>query len=382
MKTTVHPVNRLRNAASYKQLFLYILFCIPGFVKSQCIATSAQNGSQAVNDNSIGTIAFVNPGNALASNNSRAVATAPVALFTGSSNYLKITGFGFTIPSYAGICGVEVQIEKMAGGLAIGAWIRDNEVKLVKGNAVSGSNRGFTAANWGSSDAYYTHGDANDLWGLTLGPDDVNSVDFGVAISTRFNGLLGVFPSSQIDNIRVIIHYNPVLPTHITRFHATCPGSFVWLKWTTAHEEPGEVITLQRKKNGEQQWTNLDSFLVQQTGGGRNYHHKDVPSSTGLYNYRLRITSNSGGYVYSTERMLQYKEEPLITMYPNPASGFVLLRHVPDPAKVVVSNLALQPLRVPVAVLGGGNVRLDVSHLHPGIYVIRSGDQQLKLLRQ
>lgn len=120
-------------------LLFYLLFHSVASV-AQCFATTPLEGSITTNDNTVGSLIFNNTSDAIGSDNNRATSTAIVNLFTGSSQYLKITGFGFSVPSYASICGIKVDIEKRAQGVNIFAWIRDNEVKLVKANNVTGNN--------------------------------------------------------------------------------------------------------------------------------------------------------------------------------------------------------------------------------------------------
>src|ERR1035438_2919605 len=69
-------------------------------------------GSIFVNDVSIGTFAWLNPGNAQYADGT--YATCPLSESTNNSisNYLKATGFGFMIPTSATICGIIVEIKR------------------------------------------------------------------------------------------------------------------------------------------------------------------------------------------------------------------------------------------------------------------------------
>src|SRR5436190_21136980 len=84
-------------------VFCLVFFSPSHLLKAQCYASSTLSCSSASNDNIIGTLGFLNTGNVMTSDNSSATATAVVSLFTGSSNYLKVTGFGFNISSFSSI---------------------------------------------------------------------------------------------------------------------------------------------------------------------------------------------------------------------------------------------------------------------------------------
>ncbi|MEP6677512.1 MAG: hypothetical protein ABJA78_20290, partial [Ferruginibacter sp.] len=128
MKKTILPIHRY--AIAFLRFFIFTVVCcnLSLISKAQCFASSTVSAHAATNDNSTGSLDFNNVNNSMSTDNATASAAALVALFNGSSHYLKVTDFRFSIPSYASICGVVVSIEKKAGGLALGAWIRDNEV--------------------------------------------------------------------------------------------------------------------------------------------------------------------------------------------------------------------------------------------------------------
>lgn len=180
-------------------------------------------------DAGIGTIAWTNPGNVLASDDARAVATnIPLSAL---SHYLVATDYDFTIPAGATINGIVVQIERH-GTSATG--IKDNVVRLVKGGVISGDNTADTSTAWpNGTDGTATYGSSSDLWGLTWTADDINATNFGVAVvatnvdvSTR---------SARVDHITITVHYTEtqtVAPTSIASAEA----------FGTPTIQPGEVV--------------------------------------------------------------------------------------------------------------------------------------------
>lgn len=80
--------------------------------------------------------------------------------------------------------------------------VYDNEVKLVKGGVISGTNKA-DASDWSDTDLEVTYGSDSDLWGLTWSSADINSSNFGVAVSaTSANG------TASIDHVSVTVYYS------------------------------------------------------------------------------------------------------------------------------------------------------------------------------
>jgi len=382
MRKTILPGLLWANIPFRIIIFTCIFSLISLLSEGQCFASATVSGSSAVNDASTGTLDFNNEANSIGSDNNRASATALVALFNGTTHYLKVTGFGFTIPSYASICGVKVEIEKRAGGLAIGAWIRDNDIRIVKNNSVTGTDGGDDATDWGS-EAIYTYGGTTDMWGVTsLTPADVNASNFGVAISASMKGLAIVFPSAQIDNIRVTVYYNPILPVKLLSFNTSLKNNIACLDWETADEADNESITVQRSVAGVSQWTDLTHYDLHNTNQRKKYSYTDLLHQKGNYEYRLKISSNNHQPTFSEIKQVVYAATGSPILYPNPARDFVALDNLDDIHSITITNLAQQRLDLPVEITGEHSVKINTSRLPRGIYFIGAGSQKLKFFKE
>jgi len=129
------------------------------------------------------------PGSATASN------------FTSQSQYLKVTDFVLDVPVDAVIRGVVVHVKRSgttSGGGGPGV-IDDKSVRLVVGDVMVGTDHASDAP-WGSPATTVAYGAADDLWGVTLTPIDVNSSQFGVAIAARETGGAAM-PNASIDHV-------------------------------------------------------------------------------------------------------------------------------------------------------------------------------------
>lgn len=165
------------------------------------MATAGPNSPGTLaNDNSFGTAAWSNPGNAASSNNSYA---SVVLTSTNSSQYLKATNFSFSIPGGSTIDGILVDIERSADS---GVTIRDTRVRLVKGGAVGSTDKAATGTSWPGADATASYGSSSDLWGDTWTDSDINASNFGVVVAcTTPSGGSGI--NAFVDHIRITITY-------------------------------------------------------------------------------------------------------------------------------------------------------------------------------
>lgn len=157
-----------------------------------------------VDDNTIaGNVAWTNPGNATTNNASYASA---ILLTTGSqtpSHYLKATNFGFAIPAAAVISGILVEWEKRVS-LASATNI-DNAVRIVKGGTIGATDKS-NAADWSTStNIYRSYGGAADLWGETWTPADINSPNFGAALSAKNTSTTS--RTFFVDACRITVYY-------------------------------------------------------------------------------------------------------------------------------------------------------------------------------
>jgi hypothetical protein len=382
MKETILPPRQLAIASIRAVIFTCFLCVVTPQSKAQCFASSTVSGTTAVNDASIGSLAFNNTNNAFTSDNNRANATALAVLFSGSTNYLKVTGFGFSIPSYASICGIEIQVEKRATGLNILSWVRDNDIRIVKNNAVTGDDLGDDATDWSTTESTFTYGSTNNLWGTTLTPAEVNASNFGIAISAQMTGLLAALPSAQIDNIRMTVYYNPILPVKLLFFNSGLKNNLAKLEWETADEEDNEYITLQRSITGQSQWTDLSRFNMQTGNQGKKYSYTDPLVTTGNYSYRLMITHKDHQHTFSEIKQVIYRSTGSPVLYPNPARDCITLDNLDDTRTISVTNLSQQQLNAPVLVTGENGVRIDISRLPRGIYFIGAGTHKLKFFKE
>jgi hypothetical protein len=163
----------------------------------------------AVNDKRTGVSAWTNPGEVLLQDGSdeSTLNAARATLYTSqaTSNYLLATGFGFKVPATALITGVTVTVRRKSREGE--GEIVDDRVQLTGNDTLTKQNKAKSAP-WTGTYSEATYGGPQDLWGRVWTAADVNSNEFGVALSARWVGTAGN-DRALVDYISVTVHYAP-----------------------------------------------------------------------------------------------------------------------------------------------------------------------------
>ena len=187
--------------------FAYATF----FLATQFVfaASSTASPGTIVSDGSVGTAAWTNPGNASASDDSRANASSEYGVGV-ATEYLKTTNFGFSIPTGATIDGIEAQVERSCDVWFTLECMKDTNIRIVKGGAIGSTNKADTGTIWPTSDATNTYGNSTDLWGETWTASDINNSDFGFVLATTesLEPLDNATP--RIDHMQITVYYTVV----------------------------------------------------------------------------------------------------------------------------------------------------------------------------
>jgi hypothetical protein len=183
-----------------KKIILLLLLCIYAAADLFAANDGPRNGAAAVNTNlSSSYTAWTNPGNVLSADGLLASATV-----TGKNKFtdcIYLTNFGFNLPVGAVINGIKIEI-KMYGDRKTG----DNIIQLVSSGSRVGTNKARTNTAWPKNSSYVTFGSSTDNWGNNFTYSDLNSSNFGVAISGK--NKKGGSASYYVDHIRITVYYN------------------------------------------------------------------------------------------------------------------------------------------------------------------------------
>lgn len=229
-------------------LLLFVLNCFyKTTVYGQCITAGPKNGNNFSGSVLPGDQSWANAGAAKFSDDSYATSGFVLTLLSvAPTKYLTASDFQFAIPPNAIIKGIQLDIQRLSGGINLLAKISDNSVRLMKGGTFVGTDKASNSFWPIFNSAYETYGGPNDLWGTTWTPADINSPGFGAGISANLTGLLMLLPTANIDHMRITVNYStiPLLSTSST---SICAGSSDTLRvsgstsysWTPA---PGLTI--------------------------------------------------------------------------------------------------------------------------------------------
>ncbi len=178
-----------------------VLFLFP-IDQAKAATAGPNNPGTNIEDSSVGTVSWSHLDNDQTSDDK--YATSQGNMNDGEATvYLKATNFGFSIPTGATINGISVNIERKAGDTGF----FDNAIRIVKGGTIGTTDKS-SAGVWPDNDDTAAYGGTSDLWGETWADTDINSADFGFAISAKkVGGIKNEKPS--IDWINITVTYTP-----------------------------------------------------------------------------------------------------------------------------------------------------------------------------
>jgi MSHA biogenesis protein MshQ len=149
----------------------------------------------------IGTVAWTNPGRAVASDASYATASVDGT----TTRFLQCTGYGFAIPASATINGITVNVTRRSNSTANGGS-DDAAMRLVKAGVI-GATDASTATVYTTADVIEAHGGATYLWGTTWTPADINAANFGAAFAATKASASGAAHTISVDYIQISVDY-------------------------------------------------------------------------------------------------------------------------------------------------------------------------------
>ena len=169
--------------------------------------TASASPTACVNDASVGASAWV-LGAPLP-----ATSAMPDLLDT---NYLKCTGFGFSIPTGSAINGITSTV---VVNCSKNNQCEDASVKIVKTGAISGTDHaGINPSQFWGRPQTRTYGSAADLWGATWVATDINAANFGLVISASNRKGGGAATTATVTSISVAVDYK--LPPTVAKSFA------------------------------------------------------------------------------------------------------------------------------------------------------------------
>ena len=230
------------------------------------------------------------------------------------------------------------------------------------------------------ADIYYSS-NAGVSWNLTG-----NSVD-----PTFYSpSLRGITLNTTHFSIWTVTRHDAPLPLQLTSFSSSLNGRDVYLKWTTVKEINNSGFDVERKTDGNNNWSKI-TFI---SGKGNSntpvqYSYDDKKLNTGKYNYRLKQIDNNGNIKYyglsntiEIELPMKYN---ISQNYPNPFNPETKIDFdLPYDSRVSIilydiSGRELMTLVNEQRSAGYYTVQINGNNLGSGIYfyrIIAQGNEQ------
>lgn len=349
---------------------------MPFTALAQCSTTGAHTSSSVANNSSLGSITWSNLSNTVLSDNSYSSAgTLLGVLATANTQYLVFKNFNFSVPAGAAICGIEVTREGSASGLLVGSYIRDNSVRIIKNNVISGTDHAV-ATDWAGTDATTTYGSVADDWGLSWTAADINSSDFGVAISARMAaGLASLFLTANVDRISITVYYNLILPVQLESFTAKANQHKVELNWGTVSENNSDHFKLQRATSS----MNWQTIALVKAAGYSNakkiYQWTDENPGPMNYYRLLQVDQDNQITISSTVSASLQQSGGRVFIYPNPVITDLFIESNEPIQSATLYNSNGQSVAVTIHKQNAYQWRLNCQELWPGIYLLHIQDK-------
>ena len=359
-----------------------------------CTSTAGANNGGTFSTMAYAGSSFVfnNPSNAQNADGSYATAGTTLGILSSAwSNYLVVQNFGFSIPATATICEIIVDIQRSESGLALGAGVKDKSVRLLQNGALYGNDLA-SGSSWPNSDGTVTYGNAllAGTWGGSWQPADVNSANFGVAISTQlFTNLISLALQGNVNQIRVTVIYDPnsLLGITLDKFSASVSpdGDGHLLTWSADATSGGNFI-IQRSGNGSD-WQNIGTVPVKaQTSSGEGptiaYTYTDHDPLDGTNFYRLQMVNANGKSTYSTINEVTMKNQTAVRCWPNPCVQTINVSSPHPVTRITLKDLLGRTLYMRQVAAPTGDWQIPASDLPPGLYFVLVGTETLQVMKK
>jgi hypothetical protein len=193
---------------------------------------------------------------------------------------------------------------------------------------------------------------------------------FRVALSADGNTMLtGGYGDSSLQGAAWLFTSSLALPLTLLDFKVKLiQNQHARLSWETSFEEDVSHFELQQSADGRA-FATIGKVKAKGIGGQRtSYQHEQPNLSNGKHYFKLKMVDIDGKFSYSKTVMLQVAKGPLLKVYPNPASQWIVLEGEDIRQVILYNQLGVKCLDHNY--LGQTNIRLSVKHLSPGVYTL------------
>lgn len=163
-----------------------------------------------------------------------------------------------------------------------------------------------------------------------------------------------------------------VLPVKLSAFTAKLNGTVAIISWTTDMEANSNRFEIERSFDGIS-WTKIAAVSAKGNSSiAANYSYNDNMKVSGNVSYRLRMVDNDETSLYTAIRTIKAEGAVQMSIYPNPATNYVVIRTTDNVTKNV--QLINQNGQIVKQANGTNYINMMVTGLPMGNYYVKVSD--------
>jgi len=170
-----------------------------------------------------------------------------------------------------------------------------------------------------------------------------------------------------------------LLPVQLSYFRATVSGNNVKLFWQTQSESNSKHFVVEKSTDG-QNFTELATIAANGNSTmSKNYSFVDNDVKAGSYYFRLKQVDVDGRFIYSQTLEETIKGSDRISIYPNPASKFVIVSHVDAQAEDQITLYSAAGLKLISKIISAGSIQTQfaLSSYPKGSYIFQLSNKSV-----
>jgi uncharacterized delta-60 repeat protein len=271
-----------------------------------------------------------------------------------------------------------------ANDFAHTAQLQSDGKIVVAGSAFNVSNLDFALVRYNADGTPDNTFNGNGKAFIDFGGDD-NSVAMALKGTTIYSAGY-TFPGGSYGEFALAATQNDAFPLPITlsAFTATWESSnAVRLNWQTQFEQNTERFEIERSTDGRQ-FTTIGSVKASGSSTSeKSYHYVDFQSLSPINYYRLKTVDADNKISYSQIVMIRTTNRAKLEVYPNPAKNSLQVQFTSSDRTLFIYDIAGRAVKtVMVNQRGTVSLVLDISDLKQGVYIVKSGNESVRLVKQ
>jgi hypothetical protein len=166
------------------------------------------------------------------------------------------------------------------------------------------------------------------------------------------------------------------LPLELLSFTGKVNDENIVLNWTTRDEVNTDYFIVESSNNGVSYSIDGTVRSMNNPSAIHNYQHQVASSVKGINYFRLKMVDKDGQFTYSNIIAIRLNALTEIKVYPTTTSANLNIYSAEEDQEVRLYNINGQYIQ---QVLNGQN---DISHLPSGIYVVKTNDKTVRIVKQ